>query len=240
MMQSISTTYQPRCECMLALSIVTSLHARCKFGRPISDYMSLLCKLCCHNSSGLIIYNPFLYTLLLALPFFAPCTGPTHYCRRIPILCNRLPWMCLMASPSVLPERYVGRNNLMSSLMTGDSLINPTNSTSSSQRPKWRNSQRNSDQNCTRTEDVLAITVRQEFLFQREVGHNSTENKAILEQTLSVFTLPCNQNCAFSRIPPTLMSPISLNFAQNLRTFPQWDMWRHNQHPFRCPSANSF
>jgi hypothetical protein len=56
------------------------------------------------------------------------------------------------------------------------------------QRPKRRDSQRDSDQNHARTEDVLAITVRREFLFWRKVGHNSTENKAILEQTLSVST----------------------------------------------------
>ena len=60
------------------------------------------------------------------------------------------------------------------------------------QRPKRRDSQRDSDQNCARTEDVLAITVRQEFLFRRKVGCNSTENKAILEQTLSISTLHCN------------------------------------------------
>jgi hypothetical protein len=85
----------------------------------------------------------------------------------------------------------------------------------SSQWPKWRDSQRDSDQNCTRTEDVLAITVRQEFLFRRKVGRYSTENKAILEQTLSVSRLRCNQNRAFSGIAPTLTSPILLNFAQN-------------------------
>jgi hypothetical protein len=84
-----------------------------------------------------------------------------------------------------------------------------------SQRPKQRNSQRNSDQNCARTEDVLAITVRQEFLFWCKVGRNSTENKAVSEQTLSVSTLRRDQNCAFSGIAPTLTSPILLNFAQN-------------------------
>jgi hypothetical protein len=56
------------------------------------------------------------------------------------------------------------------------------------QGPKWRNSQRNSDQNCARIKDVLAITVRREFLFWRKVGHDYTENMAILEQTLSVST----------------------------------------------------
>ena len=65
------------------------------------------------------------------------------------------------------------------------------------QRPKRRDSQRDSDQNCARTEDVLAITVRREFLFWRKVGRNSTENKAILEQTLSVSTLRRDQNCVF-------------------------------------------
>jgi hypothetical protein len=82
-------------------------------------------------------------------------------------------------------------------------------------RPKRHNSQRDSDQNCARTEEVLAITVRREFLFWRKVGRDSTENKAILEQTLSFSTLRCNQNCAFSGIAPTLTSPLSLNFAQN-------------------------
>jgi hypothetical protein len=86
--------------------------------------------------------------------------------------------------------------------------------TEGTQRPKWRDSQRDSDQNCARTEDVLAITVRQEFLFQHKAGRNSTENKAILEQTLSVSMLRCDQNCAFSGIAPTLTSPILLNFAQ--------------------------
>jgi hypothetical protein len=83
------------------------------------------------------------------------------------------------------------------------------------QRPKRHNSQRDSDQYCARTEDVLAITLRQEFLIWCKAGHNSTENKAILEQTLSVSTLHCNQNCAFSRIAPTLTSPLSPKFAQN-------------------------
>ncbi len=82
------------------------------------------------------------------------------------------------------------------------------------QRPKRRDSQRNSDQNCTRTEDVLAITVRWEFLFRRKVGRNSTKNKAILERTLSISTLCRDQNHAFSGIAPTLTSPILLNFAQ--------------------------
>jgi hypothetical protein len=36
---------------------------------------------------------------------------------------------------------------------------------SDTQGPKWRNSQRDSDQNCARIQDVLAIIVRQEFLF---------------------------------------------------------------------------
>ncbi len=95
------------------------------------------------------------------------------------------------------------------------STIDIVNKALQTQWPKRRDSQRDSDQNRARTEDVLAITVRQEFLFQRKVGRNSTENKAILGQTLSVSTLHCNQNCAFSRIAPTLTSPISLNFAQN-------------------------
>jgi hypothetical protein len=68
------------------------------------------------------------------------------------------------------------------------------------QRPKRHNSQRNSDQNCTRIEDVLAITVRQDFLSRRKVGRNSTENKAILEQTLSVSTLRCNQIALFPEL----------------------------------------
>jgi hypothetical protein len=84
-----------------------------------------------------------------------------------------------------------------------------------SQRPKRRDSQRNSDQNCARTEDVLAITLRQELLFWRDVRCNSTEIKAILEQTLSVSTLRCDHNCAFSRILPTLTSPLLPKFAQN-------------------------
>jgi hypothetical protein len=84
------------------------------------------------------------------------------------------------------------------------------------QRPKRCNSQHNSDQNCATIEDVLAITVRQEFLFQRKVGRNSTENKAILEQTLAVSMLRHDQNCSFSRISPNLTSRILLNFAQNL------------------------
>jgi hypothetical protein len=83
------------------------------------------------------------------------------------------------------------------------------------QQPKRHNSQRNSDQNHARTEDVLAITVRQEFLFRREIGRNSTKNKAILEQTLSVSTLRCDQNRAFSKIAPILTSRILLNFTQN-------------------------
>jgi hypothetical protein len=82
------------------------------------------------------------------------------------------------------------------------------------QRPKRHDSQRNFDQNRARTEDILAITVRQEFLFRHKVGRNSTENKAILEQTLSVSTLRPDQNRAFSGIAPTLTSPILLNFAQ--------------------------
>ena len=65
------------------------------------------------------------------------------------------------------------------------------------QRPKQRNCQRNSGQNCARTEDVLAITLRRQFLFWREVWQDSTENKAILEQTLSVFTLRCDQKLRF-------------------------------------------
>jgi hypothetical protein len=68
---------------------------------------------------------------------------------------------------------------------------------SSTQRAKRRNSQCDSDQNRARTEDVLAITVRPEFLCWRKVGRNSTENKAILEQTLSVSTLRCDQNRVF-------------------------------------------
>ncbi len=84
-----------------------------------------------------------------------------------------------------------------------------------SQRPKRCDSQHNSDQNRAKTEDVLAITVRREFLFRHELGRDSTENKAILEQTLSVSTLGCNQNCTFSRITPTVTSQISLDFAQN-------------------------
>jgi hypothetical protein len=55
--------------------------------------------------------------------------------------------------------------------------------------------------NCARTEDVLAINVRQEFLFRRKVGRDSTENKAILEQTLSVSTLHCDQNCTYRANP---------------------------------------
>jgi hypothetical protein len=47
------------------------------------------------------------------------------------------------------------------------------------QPPKRRDSQHNSDQNHARTEDVLAVTARQEFLFLRKVGRNSTKNKAI-------------------------------------------------------------
>ena len=50
--------------------------------------------------------------------------------------------------------------------------------------------------------------LRWEFLFWRKVDHNSTKHMAILEQTQSVFMLRCNQNCAFSRITPTLMSQI--------------------------------
>jgi hypothetical protein len=68
---------------------------------------------------------------------------------------------------------------------------------SSTQQLKRRNSQRDSNQNCARMKDLLAITGRQEFLFRRKVGHNSTENMAILEQTLSVSTLRRNQNCTF-------------------------------------------
>ncbi len=74
------------------------------------------------------------------------------------------------------------------------------------QRPKWRNSQHDSDQNCARIKDVLVITVRRQFLFRHKVGRNSTENMAILEQTISVSTLCRDQNCAFYRIGPTLTS----------------------------------
>jgi hypothetical protein len=74
------------------------------------------------------------------------------------------------------------------------------------QGQKWRNSQPDNDQNSARIKDVLAVTVRQEFLFWHKVGHDSTENMAILEQTSSVSTLGCNQNCAFSRIAPNLTS----------------------------------
>jgi hypothetical protein len=55
----------------------------------------------------------------------------------------------------------------------------PICAVSMTQRPKWRNSQRDSDQNCARIEDVLAITVRRELLFWRKVGRDSTENMAI-------------------------------------------------------------
>ncbi len=63
--------------------------------------------------------------------------------------------------------------------------------------------------------DVLGITVRRGFLFWREVGRDFTENVAILEQTLSVSTLRCNQNCAFSRIKPNQHHRILPNLAQN-------------------------
>ncbi len=99
------------------------------------------------------------------------------------------------------------------------SMVQATNSfrrhSTSTQRPKRRNSQRDSDENCTRTEDVLAITLRQEFFFWCKVWRNFTENKPILEQTVSVSMLRCDQNHAFSRIAPLLTSPLLPKFALN-------------------------
>jgi hypothetical protein len=89
------------------------------------------------------------------------------------------------------------------------------NFVATAQRPKRRNSQRDSNQNHARTEDVLAITLRGEFLFWRKVWHDSTKNKATLEQTLAVSTLCCNQNCTFSKIAPNLTSPLLPKFALN-------------------------
>jgi hypothetical protein len=90
--------------------------------------------------------------------------------------------------------------------MTATATATAPSTATTTQRPKRRNSWRNFNQNCAIIEDVLAITVRQEFLFRRKVGRDSTENMAILEQTLLVSTLRRNQNRAFSRIAPTLTS----------------------------------
>jgi hypothetical protein len=85
---------------------------------------------------ALIIHNLAHLYITHGHATFLPWVGPARFCRRILTLRHCLQRKCLMASPSVLPERCVARKGPMYSSMTVDFQINPTSSTSSCMIPK--------------------------------------------------------------------------------------------------------